>query len=52
LKAVFELRRVDPAGEPLADHTYVFGNEIGQRVTDVKRDWMTGVLKAHSHKPT
>lgn len=52
LKAILELRRIDPAGEPMADDRYAFGNEIGQRVQDIKRAWHTAVLKAHGHKPT
>lgn len=52
LKAVLELRRFDPAGDPLPAKAYVFGNAIGQRVTDIKRAWMTAVLKSHGHSPT
>jgi integrase len=51
LRAVLELRRFDPAGRPLPRDTYVFGTELGQRVRDIKRAWMTAVLKAHGHKP-
>lgn len=52
LRAVLEMRRFDPAGEPLRAQAYVFGNAIGQQVSDVSRAWETAVLKAHGHKPT
>jgi integrase len=52
LRAVLEMRRVDPSGEPLPPEAYVFGNEIGQRVDSAKRAWSTAVLKAHGHKAT
>jgi integrase len=29
----------------------VFGNEIGERIGDIKRAWETCVLKAHGHTP-
>jgi hypothetical protein len=37
---------------PLPLDTYVFGTAIGQKVTDIKRAWMTAVLRAHDHRPT
>ena len=52
LKSILEMRRFDPAGQPLPTDAYVFGNAIGQRVKSVKRTWYTAVLKAHGHKPT
>ena len=52
LKAVLEMRRLDPAGQPMLPNAYVFGNEIGQRVQSVKRAWARAVLKAHGHTPT
>lgn len=51
LRKIVAMRRFDPSGEPMAEDRYVFGNEIGQQVKDVKRAWMTAVLKAHGHKP-
>ena len=50
LKAIVEMRRFDPAGEVLPDDRYVFGNAIGQRVTDVGRAWDAAVLKSHGCK--
>ena len=32
--------------------SYVFGNDIGQRVRNFKRAWYTAVLKAHGYTPT
>jgi len=53
LRGILEMRRFDPTGkEPLPGDAYVFGNEIGQRVADIKRAWSTAILKAHGHKPT
>ena len=52
LRAILEMRRLDPAGEPLGPELYVFGNEIGQQVESYKRAWDWAVLKAHGHKPT
>lgn len=52
LRAILEMRRLDPAGKPLGPELYVFGNEIGQRVESYKRAWDWAVLKAHGHKPT
>ena len=49
LKAILEMRRLDPAGQPLPMDGYVFGSEIGQRVQSTKRAWATAVLKAHGH---
>jgi integrase len=39
LKAILEMRRKDPAGEPLPPQAYVFGNEIGQRSESIKSAW-------------
>lgn len=52
LRAILELRRLDPNGDALPLSTYVFGNAIGQQVLDIKRAWHTAVLKAHGHVPT
>jgi len=52
LRGILEMRRLDPAGKPLAGDAYALGNAIGQRVKDVKRAWMTAVLKAHGHEST
>jgi integrase len=51
LKAILEMRRFGPDGEPLPDEAYVFGNEIGQRVESPKRAWQTAVLKSHGLTP-
>ena len=52
LRAILEMRRFDPAGQPHGRDRYVFGNELGQRVASTKRAWMTAVLKAHGEKPS
>ncbi len=52
LRHILEMRRCDPAGQPLPASTYVFGNAIGQRVKSPRRAWYTAVLKSHGHEPT
>lgn len=37
LRAILEMRRFDPAGQPFKAGDYVFGNEVGQKVSDVGR---------------
>lgn len=51
LRGVLELRRFGPDGKPLPPGAYVFGNEIGERVSDVGRAWERAVLLAHDHPP-
>ena len=50
LKAILEMRRLDPAGHPVPMDGYVFRNEIGHQVQSTKRAWATAVLKGHGHK--
>jgi integrase len=52
LKAILEMRRLDPAGQPQALDAFVFGSEIGTRLAGFKRAWLTAVLKAHGVTPT
>jgi integrase len=47
LRAVVEMTRFDPAGEKLPPTAAVFGDELGGRVTCIKKAWETCVLKAH-----
>lgn len=51
LKAILDMRRVDAAGDEHPPHAYVFGNEIGQQVKNVKRAWQRALLKANGHTP-
>jgi integrase len=46
MRAVLEMRRLDPAGEEHGPKAYVFGNEIGQRVTTVKTAWRLACKRA------
>ncbi len=39
LRTVLEQRRLDPAGEPLPAHAYVFGDELGRRRVSIKTAW-------------
>jgi integrase len=52
LKAILEMRRIDPSGQPMAANDYAFGSEIGTRVAGFKRAWYTVLLKAHGYTPT
>lgn len=40
--------RHDPAGHPVGPEGYVFGDEVGHRLTSQQKAWETAVLKAHS----
>ena len=51
LKAMLDMRRLDPRGEPHPIDSFVFGSEIGTRVTTFKRAWLCASLKAHGVKP-
>jgi integrase len=50
-REVLAMRRDSPAGVPFPSSAYVFGDEIGQRVGNVRRAWQSAVLRAHGHKP-
>jgi integrase len=52
LHAVLKRIRNGPDGKEHKPSAYVFGNEVGEQVKDVKRAWQTAVLKAHGHEPT
>jgi integrase len=39
LKAILEMRRTGPDGEDLPAAAYVFGNEVGEQVKDIKTAW-------------
>jgi integrase len=54
LKAILEMRRKDPAGEDLAGHLFVFGNELGQQTKSIKTAWAgacrrAGIQDLHFH---
>ena len=51
LKAVLEMRRLHPAGKPLASERYVFGNAVGEQVQSRGRAWYTAILKAMATSP-
>jgi integrase len=46
LRALLEMRRLDPAGEEHPPTAYAYGNEIGQRVLDVKTAWNAACRRA------
>ena len=52
LRSILELRRLDPAGKPLASDKFVFGNAVGEQVQSRGRAWYSAILKAHGHEPT
>ena len=47
LRAVLEMRRLDPAGQLLPLDAYVFGTAIGSRVANITHAWHATVLRAH-----
>jgi integrase len=54
LRAVLAIRRHGPDGMPLGPDAYVFGNEVGERVGDVKTAWQAtcrraGIIGLHFH---
>ena len=54
LRAVLEMRRTDPAGQPLPPEAYVFGNAVGQRRVTIKTAWRNtcrraGITDLHFH---
>lgn len=51
LQQVLDSRRLGPDDEPHGPQAYVFGNDVGEQIKDVKRAWQTAVLKAHGHTP-
>ena len=54
VRAVLDMRRQDPSGAEHPQDSYVFGNEIGQRIGRVKRAWeaacrRAGITGLHFH---
>jgi integrase len=47
LRAVLDMRRDDPAGEPLPGEAHVFGNELGGPADVARATWPTAVLRSH-----
>ena len=52
LRAVLDMARYDPAGQPFGPDAHVFGDEVGRRLTSQQKAWESAVLKAHGHTPT
>jgi integrase len=46
LKMILDMRRNDPSGHPMPHTAYVFGNEIGQRMTTIKTAWSSARRRA------
>lgn len=51
LLAVLQMVHNDTDGEPFGPDAFVFGDETGGHIKDVKRAWQTAVLKAHGCEP-
>jgi integrase len=51
LRAELSMRRHDLDGQKHPPTAYVFGNETGEQVKSVRRQWEDPVLKAHGHTP-
>jgi integrase len=39
LKAVLEMRRLDPVGQEFGPEAYAFGNDVGERVGSIRETW-------------
>ncbi|PYR36786.1 MAG: hypothetical protein DMF90_08945 [Acidobacteria bacterium] len=46
LLAMLEMRKLDPAGQQFGPGAYVFGNELGERITSVRKPWEAAREKA------
>lgn len=51
LRAVLDMVKHDPKGDPHTPLAFVFGTVIGDAVKNPKKTWETAVLKAHGHTP-
>ena len=51
LRAVLEWLRMDADGHPQPEETFVFSNEVGERLLHFHDPWLRTVLKAHGIKP-
>ncbi len=49
LLAVLEMRRTDPAGQPLPLDAYAFGTRLGQQVKNVAKAWKKACAEAKLH---
>jgi integrase len=52
LAGILDLAKTDPTGKDFGAEAFVFGDVVGQQVSDIKRPWETCVLKAHGHTLT
>jgi integrase len=46
LRAMLEMRRTDADGQPFGPDAYVFGNEVGERITWISWEWRRACAKA------
>jgi len=51
LRAELEMRRHSPDGKEHLPSAFVFGNEVGERTTSIRRQWEDAVLLTHGHTP-
>jgi integrase len=51
LRAELEMRRHAPDGREHKSSAYIFGNEVGEQVKEIRRQWEDAVLRAHGHTP-
>ncbi|MBA2239476.1 MAG: site-specific integrase [Lysobacter sp.] len=49
LNAILEMRKLDPAGDPLGPKAFVFGNAIGEQVRSVRTAWSNACRRAGLH---
>jgi integrase len=46
LLGTLEMRKLDPAGDPLPQHAYVFGDALGRKVKSVRTAWESACERA------
>ena len=49
LRAVLEMRRLDPKGREFPSEAFVFGNRCGEQIKSIKKAWEVAVLKSHGY---
>lgn len=51
VRALLDVLRYDSDGKEWPSTAYVMGDAIGERVTNVRKAWVTAVLRANNHEP-
>ena len=51
LGSILAMRQTAPDGTAFGPDCFVFGTTVGEKISSVKKSWMTTVLRAHGHTP-